>query len=99
MSNEVVIKSGHYLAMGETKLEIRDAGEPIHYVDVLTEARQHLGVIYLAFGGVVWDANNDQIVQIASRLRMNLGTAQDLHRLLGQMINDATKPIDKTLTN
>ncbi|EXL09723.1 hypothetical protein BG36_20960 [Aquamicrobium defluvii] len=68
-------------------------------MDLLMEARQHMGVIALAFGSVVWDANNEPMAQVASRLRMDLGTAQNLHKLLGDMISDALKPADKSQAN
>jgi len=99
MADEVVIKSGRSIALGDQFAEVRDDGRPVHFVDVLTEARHHIGVFYLAFGSVIIDANSDQIVQIASRLRMNIATAQDVHRILGQMIDDALKPADKTKAN
>lgn len=99
MSNEVVVKSGRMIALGDKFAEIRDDGRPVHFVDVLMEARHHMGVVYMAFGSVILDANNDHLVQVASRLRMNLATAQDMHRLLGSIIEDALKPVDKSKAN
>lgn len=99
MSNDVVIKSGRNIALGDTRAEIRDDGRPVHYVDMVMEARQGYGIVALAFGSIVTDANNDPLVQVASRLRMNLGVAQTLHKLLGDMISDALKPADKSQAN
>lgn len=97
--DEVVIRSGRYLKLGAERLEIRDDGRPVHYVDVLLEARHHMSVVILAFASVVWDGDNDKIAQVASRIRLNLAVAQDLHRVLGGLIEDATKPTDKSKAN
>jgi hypothetical protein len=99
MADEVVISSGRKLALGDKFLEIRDDGRPVHFVDLLMEARQHMGVVAVAFGSMVLDANNEPIAQVASRLRMDLGTAQNLHKLLGDMIAAALKPSDKSQAN
>lgn len=99
MADEVVISSGRKLAFGDKFLEIRDDGRPAHFVEILMEARQHMGVVSLAFGSMIWDANNEPVAQVASRLRMDLATAQNLHKLLGDMITDALKPADKSQAN
>jgi hypothetical protein len=99
MANEVVVKSGRRLPFGDKLLEIRDDGRPVHFVELLMEARQHMGVVSLAFGSVVWDANNEPLAQVASRLRMDLATAQNLHKLLGDMIAAALRPADKAKAN
>lgn len=97
--NEVVVKSGRKIAMGADFWDIRDDGVAVRYVDVLTEARHHHGVFYLSFGSAYIDANNTGIVDIAARLRLDIGTAQNLHNLLGSMIADMTKPADKGSVN
>ena len=98
--NEVVIRSGRKIAMGDQWWEIRDNGEPIKFTDYLTEARVVNGTFYLSFGACFVDANNQGIVDITSRLRMDLGTAQALHNMLGQMINNTlTKPADMSKAN
>lgn len=99
MADEVVIKSGRVFVTGSEKWEIRDAGSPVAYVDLLTEARCVAGVVYLAFGSSVLDANSDGVVQVESRVRMHLGTAQFVHKMLGDMITDALKPVDKSQQN
>lgn len=99
MSNEVVISSGRKIAYADKFLEIRDDGGPVHFVDLLMEARQRVGVIALAFGTIVLDANNEPIAQVASRLRMDLAAAQNLHKILGDLITDALKPVDKSNAN
>lgn len=99
MADEIVIKSGNQIAIGEKFWEIRDAGTRVEYVDILTEARNNNGVVYLSFGAGILDANNDGIVNISARLRMHLGSAQFLHKMLGDIISDALKPIDKSQAN
>lgn len=97
--NEVIIKSGREIAVGAERWEIRDAGGPVEFVDMITEARHINGVVYLSFGAGIVDANNEGICQVTSRLRLSLGTAQFLHSLLGGMISDALKPIDQSKAN
>lgn len=99
MADEIVIKSGNQIAVGDKFWEVRDADTPIEYVDFLTEARMSNGVVCLSFGSGVVDANNDGFVNITSRMRMHLGTAQFLHKMLGDMISEALKPIDKSQAN
>lgn len=99
MADEIVIKSGNQIAVGDKFWEVRDADTPIEYVDFLTEARMSNGVVCLSLGAGVVDANNEGIVNIACRLRMHLGTAQFVHKMLGDMIAEALKPIDKSLAN
>ncbi|MCS3742691.1 hypothetical protein [Rhizobium sp. BK661] len=97
--DEVVISSGRKIAMGDQWWEIRDNGETIKFTDYLTEARIINGTVYLSFGSCFMDANNQGVVDIASRLRMDLGTAQMLHNLLGQMISSALTPPDISKAN
>lgn len=97
--NEVVVRSGRKIAVGQDWWEIRDNGTPVTYVDILTELRHHNSVVYLSLGQAVIDANNEPIVQIAARHRIDLGTAQTLHRLLGDMITEMTTPVEKSQAN
>ncbi|WP_025661535.1 hypothetical protein [Rhizobium sp. IBUN] len=97
--NELVVRSGQRIAVGDKWLDIRDNGGPVSFVDIITEARHNTGVVCLAFGSAIVDGNNSGICDIASRLRMNMSTAQLLHRLLGDMIADALKPADLSKAN
>lgn len=97
--NEVVVRSGRKIAIGSDWWEIRDTGAPVHHVDILTEARNINGCIYLSFASGVIDANNEGFAQVASRLRMNFGVAQMLHNMLGDMIKDALTPPDPSKAN
>src|SRR5690606_23127583 len=97
--NEVVVKSGRKIAMGADWWEIRDNGEPVRYVDVLTEARHYNGVLYLTLGSAFIDANNAGIVDIAARLRMDIGMAQNLQSMLKKMIDEVLTPVDKGKAN
>jgi hypothetical protein len=98
-SNEVIIRSGRKIAVGSEWWEIRDSGEPVKFTDMITEARHINGVVYLSFGAGIVDANNEGICDLVSRLRMNLGSAQFLHNLLGNMISNALKPTDASKAN
>lgn len=98
-ANEVVIKSGRAVAVGADRWELRDDGRPAEYVDMITELRHHNSVVYVSLGSAIIDANAEPIVAIAARLRMDLGTAQNLHNLLGQMISEMLKPADGTKAN
>lgn len=97
--NEVIIKSGKSLPFGSERLEIRDDGVPVKFVDLITELRQVNGVIHIGLGSTVWDAGNDAVVAVASRVRMDLIAAQNLHKFLGDAITDALKPADKSTSN
>ncbi len=99
MTDEVVVKSGRKLAVGGDWWEIRDDGVLVEYVDMITELRNHNSVVYLSLGQAIVDAGNDPIVQISSRLRIDIGTAQTLHRLLGDMLSEMLKPADKSKAN
>lgn len=97
--NEVVISTGKKIAVGSDWWELVDDTTAVEYVDFITEARQFNGVIHLALGAGVVDAENMGVVHVTQRLRMSLTTAQILHNLLGGMISDALKPIDKSQAN
>ena len=99
MVEEVVVRTGHKIAVGDRFLELRDKGARVEFVDTITEARHGSGVIAVSFGASVQEANNDGFVDVSCRLRMHLGTAQMLHKLLGDMISDALKPVDKSQAN
>jgi len=98
-NNEVIVRSGRNIAMGDQWWEIRDSGEPIKFTDILTEARHVGGAVYLSFGACFIDANNQGMVDITSRIRLELGFAQALHSMLGQMISSALAPPDLSKAN
>lgn len=87
------------LPVGAKRQLILDAGVPVQYVDTISEATHGNGIIALSFGAGVIDADNETVMTVAARLRMHLGTAQFLHKLLGDMIADELKPSDKTKAN
>jgi|SRR5690606_25706103 len=100
MAEEVIVRTGRKLAVGDKWLDIRDNGEVAKFVDLILEARHGSGIICLSFGsGIIDGSENEGVVDVASRLRMHLGTAQFLHKLLGDMITDALKPVDKSQAN
>ncbi|MEI3855869.1 MULTISPECIES: hypothetical protein [unclassified Ensifer] len=87
--NEMVVKSGRRLPMGAELWDIRDDGVPVLYVDLVTEARHHNTVVYLGLGQAISDNGNQPVAQIAARLRLDIGTAQMLHKQLGDIIKEA----------
>lgn len=97
--NEVVVSSGRKLAIGNETWEIRDSGEPIKFADLLLESRHINGIVYLSFGASLIDYGNNGVADTVCRLRFNLATAQQVHSVLGDMIADALKPIDKSSAN
>ena len=94
-----VTTAGQKIAIGREWWGLQDNSKSIDYVDFVTEARQFNGVIHLAMGAGVQDANNVGVIHVTTRLRMNLAAAQVLHNLLGGMISEALKPSDKSQTN
>lgn len=82
----------------ETWLITGDAA-PVEFVDLICEARQFNGIIYLSFLQSIIDAGTTPEARVNVRMRMNLATAQGLHSLLGGMIQDALKPPDKSKAN
>ena len=94
-----VPKSGKTLKIGNEVWPIIDPGVDVKFVDFLTEGRHFNGVVYLAFAHAIIDAGNPVEAVISSRLRMTLPVAQDLHHVLGNMIADALKPVEKPLAN
>ncbi|KQZ49699.1 hypothetical protein ASD54_12230 [Rhizobium sp. Root149] len=97
--NEVVVVSGRKIAIGSEWWEIRKDDAPVQFVDIVTEMRPHHGNVYISLGSAIIDANNAPIVDMAARLRMDLGTAQNLHKLLGDVISAVLKPIDDSIKN
>lgn len=87
--NEMVLKSGRRLPMGAEFWDIRDDGVPVLYIDLVTEARHHNTVVYLGLGHAISDNGNHPVAQIAARLRLDIGTAQMLHKQLGDIIKEA----------
>ena len=97
--NRVVVTSGRKVVVGDETWTVRRDDEPCQFVDFMSEARQFNGTVYLSLASAILDANNEPIVDIIARLRMNLATAQGLHAALGQIISDAFKPSDTSKAN
>jgi len=87
------------LPVGAKRLLICDEGVKVHYVDLITEMSHGNGIVCLSFGAGATDADNETVAIVSSRMRMHLGTAQFLHKLLGDMIGDALKPADQMKAN
>lgn len=95
----VVEGSGRNLLIDKTAFEIRDSEPCIAYVDLITELNHVNGTIHLSMGATSADFGNRPFVDIVTRLRMNLITAQNLRNLLDSIIADALKPTDKSSAN
>ena len=97
--NEVVVKSGRSIEIGTETWSIRDDGRPCQFIDFFTELRHFNGNVYISMAAGILDSGNEPIADVVSRVRMNLTTAQVLHQILGQVIDDALKPVDKSTAN
>lgn len=99
-ANEVVVKSGKTVDVGGGKAwDIRDAEARMVFVDFLSENRISNGVVCLSLGAVHTDTTNTPVVDVTTRLRMDLVTAQILHATLGDLIRQAQQPPDKSVAN
>lgn len=74
---------------------VRDDGTPVKFVDMITECRHHNNITYISLGSAIMDLNGAPTVEVASRLRFDLGTAQNLHAMLGAMISEMLRPREK----
>lgn len=87
------------IKLGDEIWEISRDEPPVEFVDLICEARQFNGIVYLSFLQTIVDAGTTPEARVNVRLRMNLAAAQSLHTLLGEMIKDALKPPDKSKAN
>lgn len=75
---------------------VRDDGSPVKFVDMITEFRHHNSVVYLSLGSAIVDLNGSPTVEVASRLRFDLGTARNIHTMLGTMITEMLRSQEKS---
>lgn len=101
MADEVraILSTGKALKLGEEVWPVVGDVVPPTFVDLIAEARHHNGIVYLSLAQTVFDMGATPEAVIATRLRMNLVTAQVLHSVLGNIIRDATKPAGKDKAN
>ncbi|MBY3369391.1 MULTISPECIES: hypothetical protein [Rhizobium] len=95
MSNDVVIRSGSTTKIGDRDAEIRDADARTVFVDFFSENRLNNSTVCLSLGALHVDGANEPVIDISTRLRMDLGFAQILHGVLGEIIAMALKPVDQ----
>lgn len=74
---------------------VRDDSTPVKFVDMITECRHHNNIAYISLGSAIMDLNGSPTVEIASRLRFDLGTARNLHTMLGTMIAEMLRTQEK----
>lgn len=99
MGDEIVNRTVRKIALGSDWWDLIDDSSSVDFVDVITEMRAHEGVVYVAFGAAMIDANNDGVVRISNRLRMTLDRAQVLYAALGDTITKALDPSNKEKPN
>ncbi|MDW9506917.1 hypothetical protein GOA81_18060 [Sinorhizobium meliloti] len=98
--HNVVIRSGRKLLVGGVEMEVIDRTDGVRFVDLITEATHVNGIAYISMGSAIHEFNNDTVLELSTRIRMSLGTAQTLHGMLGNIISDALKsPVDKDKAN
>ncbi len=97
--NEVVVRSGKTIPISDMRVEVRDADARTVFVDFITESRVSNGVAYLSMGSIHTDADNAPVVEVTTRLRLDIVTAQVLHATLGDLIAQAHKRPDNSAAN
>lgn len=100
MADGLVMKRDKTVSLDkDTTWEIRDHEARVEFVDFITENRVNNGVIYLSLGSVNVDANNAPVVDVSTRLRMDLATAQIISRHLADLVKTAQKAPEKATKN
>lgn len=98
--SRVTLTTGRTISLGEEKWDIRDAGVPVSFADIITEARQINGVVYISLASGIADEGNKGVADITHRIRLSLGSAQFLHNVLGDLIKQSlAPPIDPSKAN
>lgn len=77
-----------------TEKRVRKGEAPAFYTDALTEARIVDGIIYLSLGSRSIDGEDEELVDVVTRLRMNLSKAKSIHANLEVLIKQAMRPFD-----
>jgi hypothetical protein len=99
MSNDITVKSGKILRVGEVDVEIVDLGIPVVVPNFFIENRQSNGVIALSFATAIADGVNQPEAHVCTRLRMDLVFAQQLRDALSDLIGEALAQPDKSKAN
>jgi hypothetical protein len=96
----VPITSGRQIGIGDDNFDIRDSGVPVTFADIVVEARQLNGLVYLSLAAGITDGKDPAIADVTNRMRMSLSTAQFVHNVLGTFIKEAlTPPVDLSKAN
>jgi hypothetical protein len=99
MSNDVVIRSGKTLKVGDVTWVIQDSGLPAVMPTLFVENRIVNDVLYLSMAETVIDIGNEPEAKVCVRMRLDLVTAQVLRHVLSELIDMAQKPADKSQAN
>lgn len=99
LTNEITIRSGKLLAVGDTQLEIIDRGIPIAVPNLFVEHRHSNGMIAISLATVIADGTNKPEAHVCTRLRMDLIFAQALRDQLDELITNSMTPLDKSKAN
>jgi hypothetical protein len=95
----VVIKSGKIVRIGDVDAEVVEVEAPLVYHDYILENRHNGGIISLSLGVVQLDVPGVPQVQIVSRHRMSVLSAQILRDTLSRLIEAELKPADQSKAN
>lgn len=89
--SDVVVKSGRQMDIGGIVFEVRGEKARVQFVDIICEANHHNGIVHMALAASYSEFGNPPVLEVQTRIRMTLTTAQNIHNILGQMIKDAFK--------
>lgn len=90
--DEVVVKTGRQMDIGGISFEVRGDKAEVQFVDIICETNHHNGIVHLGLGAAYTEFGNPPVLEVQTRLRMTLATAQNIHRALGDMIHEAMTP-------
>lgn len=91
--NEAIKKPGRHMDINGMAFEVIGDKAEINFVDLICDSREQNGMVHLDLGAAFTEFGNSPCVQVQTRLRMSLLTAQNIHKALGVMINAAMKPV------
>jgi len=99
MSNEVVIRSGKTLRVGEEAWTIVEPTHvPVACPDLFLDTRLLNNSVIMTLGQTRVEGGEREVA-VCTRLRMDLAFAQLLRNNLDHLIQAATKPADKSKAN
>ena len=99
MADEIVVRSGKTLRVGDVSWTIVDEGKaPLTCPDFLVDTRNINGNLHLAFGSTRAEGGVPEVL-ICTRMRIDIVFAQMLRQTLDNLISEAVKPQEKGKAN